>query len=78
MKTPRYGHASLYINQLVLVMGGFNHRDDEAEAPNSLHTCEKYSIKENEWTPIAPMQHERSYFSACRVKEEFVYVFGGL
>jgi len=55
MKTSRYGHASLYINQLVLVMGGFNHRDDEAEAPNSLHTCEKYSIKENEWTAIAPM-----------------------
>ena len=56
MKQPRYGHASVFINQLVLVMGGFNHRDDEAMAPSTLNTCEKYSIKENEWTPIAPMQ----------------------
>jgi len=55
MKSPRYGHASVYINQLVLVLGGFNHRDDEAQAPNTLKHCEKYSIKENEWTPIAPM-----------------------
>jgi N-acetylneuraminic acid mutarotase len=23
------------------------------------------------------MQQERAYFSACKVKEEFVYVFGG-
>ena len=23
------------------------------------------------------MHQERAYFSACRVKEEFVYVFGG-
>ena len=26
---------------------------------------------------MAPMHQERAYFSACRVKEEFVYVFGG-
>jgi len=30
MKEPRYGHATVFINQLVLSMGGFNHRDDEA------------------------------------------------
>ncbi len=55
MKQPRYGHATVYINQLVLAIGGFNHRDDEAQAPSTLKHCEKYSIKENEWSPIAPM-----------------------
>lgn len=53
MKQARYGHAIVYVNQLVLVLGGFNHRDDEAQAPNTLNTCEKYSVKENEWTSIA-------------------------
>eukprot|EP00347_Sterkiella_histriomuscorum_P015469 403356908 len=77
MKQARYGHASVFINQLVLVMGGFNHKDDEAQAPSTLNACEKYSIKENEWTPIASMIQERAYFSAVRVKEEFIYVFGG-
>ncbi|CDW72594.1 kelch motif family protein [Stylonychia lemnae] len=77
LKQARYGHASVFINHLVLVLGGFNHRDDEAQAPNTLNTCEKYSIKENEWSPIAPMSQERAYFSAVRVKEEFIYVFGG-
>ena len=77
LKQARYGHASVFVNQLVLVLGGFNHRDDEAQAPNTLASCEKYSVKENEWAAMAPMQQERAYFSACRVKEEFVYVFGG-
>mmetsp|Transcript_248 Transcript_248/g.256 ORF Transcript_248/g.256 Transcript_248/m.256 type:complete len:357 (+) Transcript_248:1060-2130(+) len=77
MKQARYGHALVFINQLVLALGGFNHRDDEAQAPSTLKACEKYSIKEDEWSPIAPMTQERAYFSACRVKEEFVYVFGG-
>ena len=30
MKGARYGHASVFINSMVLVLGGFNHRDDEA------------------------------------------------
>lgn len=55
MKGARYGHASVFINQMVLVLGGFNHRDDEAQAPQTLNKCEKYSVKENEWTAIAPM-----------------------
>ena len=55
MRHPRYGHASVLINHLVLAIGGFNHRDDEAQAPSTLLTCEKYSIRENEWAPIAPM-----------------------
>jgi hypothetical protein len=55
LQQARYGHATVYINQLVLVLGGFNHKDDEGSTPNTLSTCEKYSIKENQWAPIAPM-----------------------
>lgn len=29
MKQARYGHATVYINSLVLALGGFDHRDDE-------------------------------------------------
>ena len=50
LKLGRYGHCSVFINSLVLVLGGFNHRDDEAQVPNTLNACEKYSVKENEWT----------------------------
>mmetsp|Transcript_53 Transcript_53/g.43 ORF Transcript_53/g.43 Transcript_53/m.43 type:complete len:115 (-) Transcript_53:626-970(-) len=55
MKQARYGHATVFINQLVLALGGFNHRDDEAQAPSTLKACEKYSLKEDEWSPIAGM-----------------------
>ena len=41
---------------MVMVLGGFNHRDDEAQAPNTLNSCEKYSLKENAWSSIASMQ----------------------
>ena len=77
MKQARYGHATVFVNQLVLALGGFDHRDEEIYPPHSLKACEKYSIKENEWTQIAPMHQERAYFSDCRVKDEFIYVFGG-
>jgi N-acetylneuraminic acid mutarotase len=76
LKQTRYGHATVFINHLVLALGGFNNKEDEA--PFTMKDCEKYSTKENEWSPIASMNSERAYFSACRVKDEFIYVFGGL
>ena len=36
----RYGHSSICMNGLVYVMGGFDHRDDEMNSPNTLSSCE--------------------------------------
>ena len=47
LKHSRYGHATVYINQLVLAMGGYSNREDDP--PQTMSSCEKYSVKENEW-----------------------------
>lgn len=73
----RYGHASILINQQVIVMGGFFHNDDDFSQPQTLNSCERYNYKDNEWIPIAPMNQCRAFFSGCKVKDEFLYVFGG-
>jgi Kelch motif len=38
---------------------------------------EKYQIKEDKWTVMAPMKDKRHYLSACSIGDEFIYAFGG-
>lgn len=38
---------------------------------------EKYSVREDKWTQVAPMKDKRHYLSACTVNDETIYAFGG-
>ena len=40
LNTCRYGHSSIYMHGYIYVMGGFDHRDDEINSPNTLSSCE--------------------------------------
>ena len=40
MNVPRYGHLSICISNKWFVLGGFDHKDDELNNPNTLKSCE--------------------------------------
>ena len=67
------------MNGYVYVMGGFDHRDDEMNSPNTLSSCEiiRYDEK-SAWQQISSMNQERAYFSVCTFQQKYVYAFGGL
>jgi len=45
MKIARSGHAIVYFNNEIYVIGGFSHQD-------FTDSCEKYSIQKNSWQVI--------------------------
>ena len=42
-----------------------------------LNHCERYSIKDNKWTAIRPINQAWSGASACMQGEQFIYLIGG-
>jgi N-acetylneuraminic acid mutarotase len=72
MKESRRAHTAIYnaYNGLVYVFGGVSNK-------GFLDSCERYSIKENHWTPIARMSKKRSLISCCNINRDSIFVFGG-
>lgn len=70
MNEPRNAHAITLCRGQVYVLGGFSGKQ-------RLNSVERYSIKEDKWTPMAPMKDKRHYLSACQIGDEFIYAFGG-
>jgi len=42
-----------------------------------LENCEKYSIDNDEWTPLSPLANKKMNASACMVGNDYIYVIGG-
>lgn len=85
LNVPRYGHSSIAIGSNLFVLGGFDHKDDEMNNPNTLKSCEcilysqhNLANEEPQWSQVAPMITERAYFSICQFHDAFIYAFGGL
>jgi len=55
---------------MIYVFGGLDGIDE-------MDCCEKYSIKNDEWTPISNMLKKKYLVSACLLNNEFIYVIGG-
>lgn len=70
MNESRNAHAITICRGNVYVLGGFSGKQ-------RLNSVEKYNIKEDKWTQMAPMKDKRHYLSACQIGEEFIYAFGG-
>ena len=70
MIESRNAHAITICLGLVFVLGGFSGKQ-------RLCSVEKYSIREDKWTQVAPMKDKRHYLSACSIGDEFIYTFGG-
>lgn len=45
----RYAHQSVFLNGYVYALGGFDNKDADGIVPNTLDSCEKFSIHENKW-----------------------------
>ena len=59
------------IDTQVYVFGGF-------DGKHSLASCEKYSIYEDVWREIAPMNHSRSSAGVVLFKhQKFIFIMGG-
>jgi len=52
-------------------------KQDSTSAVQSLKSCEMYSIKDDQWTELPPMNNARQSFSICHFNEKFLFVFGG-
>jgi len=45
----RYAHLCVTLNGYVYAIGGFDNKDADGVAPNTLDSCERYSFHENKW-----------------------------
>ena len=70
MNESRNAHAITICKGGVFVLGGFSGKQ-------RLCSVERYSIKDDKWTQMAPMKDKRHYLSACSIADEFIYAFGG-
>jgi len=70
MTESRNAHAITMCKGAVYVLGGFSGKQ-------RLCSVEKYNVQEDRWSQVAPMKDKRHYLSACAIREEFIYAFGG-
>ena len=78
MIMKRYGHQCQYLNGLMYIIGGFNHRDLPNEQPVTLASCERYQVIDNSWAHISTMQEPRAFASSVVLDSQYIYVFGGM
>jgi hypothetical protein len=57
----RYAHACVCINGYIYALGGFDNRDADGVAPNTLDFCERYSLHENKWYLMCSMNEARAF-----------------
>mmetsp|Transcript_20096 Transcript_20096/g.19062 ORF Transcript_20096/g.19062 Transcript_20096/m.19062 type:complete len:109 (-) Transcript_20096:406-732(-) len=73
MREARALCSSLYYmtNNVIYVFGGYNEGQD-------LASCEKFSLFENKWKQIAPMNKKKHGAASFHFKKTgHIYVFGG-
>ena len=78
MINARYAHCSCLVRETIIVFGGFAHQDVPEEPPQTLTQCESMSRWENYWEPISPMNTARAFMSCAAIKDQYVYLFGGM
>ncbi len=69
MLRKRYAHASVCLNGYIYAMGGFDNRDTDNVAPNTLDLCERFSLHENKWYHMASMNEGRSFAGVCPIAD---------
>jgi hypothetical protein len=67
MLNKRFGHASVYCREKILVFGGFTHPDLPEEPPVTISACEVLSNDNSVWEAISPMNTSRSFFAAISI-----------
>ena len=49
MSARRYAHGCVFLNGYIYAMGGFDNKNADGVAPNTLDSCDRYSFHENKW-----------------------------
>lgn len=70
MNESRNAHAIALCKGAVFVLGGFSGKQ-------RLSSVEKFTVREDKWSQMAPMKDKRHYLSACSINDEAIYAFGG-
>ena len=77
MTNRRYAHACCALSGYLYVLGGFDNKDADGVAPNTLESCERFAVHENRWTPICAMNEARAFAGFTAIGDQFIYLFGG-
>jgi N-acetylneuraminic acid mutarotase len=77
MLNKRYAHACVNLNGYIYCLGGFDNRDADGVAPNTLDYCERFSVHENKWSHMCSMNEARAFAGVSTVGDQFIYLFGG-
>jgi N-acetylneuraminic acid mutarotase len=77
MLSKRYAHSCVSLNGYIFAMGGFDNRDADGVAPSTLDLCERFSVHENQWSPLASLNEARAFAGVCALSDQFIYLFGG-
>ena len=75
MKEPmpykKYDFAFCYSDKYLYVISGKKNQNEIVDS------CERYSLIENKWSEIAPVNHKRFAASAIGTSNGLIYLFGG-
>jgi hypothetical protein len=77
LNVRRYAHQCVALNGYVYAIGGFDNKDADGIAPNTLDSCERYSFHDNKWYNCCAMNEPRAFAGACTMSDQFIYLFGG-
>lgn len=61
MKHTRADHSIIYQkgSEHIFVLGGMSFKEGSTNAIESLTSCEMYSVKDDQWSEVPPMNHSR-------------------
>lgn len=72
MNQARKEHASVYLQNGIYVLGGYN------GIKNSfLSSCERFDLETNQWSPISDMQVPKCAFGATTLSNRYIFTVGG-
>jgi kelch-like protein 10 len=68
----RKEHASIFLNNCVYVLGGYDGTNSRF-----LNSCEQYDLEKDEWKSVSPMVIAKCAFGATTVSNRYIYTVGG-
>ena len=68
----RKEHASVFLNNSVYVIGGYDGKNS-----SFLNSCEQYDLEKNEWKMVSPMMLAKCAFGATTMNDRYIYTIGG-
>jgi len=72
MSQPRKEHASVYLQNGVYVLGGYN-----GSTNSFLNSCERFDLETGQWTAISDMMIPKCAFGATTMANSFIFTVGG-